>query len=180
MHGEARPGGPDLKSVTRSVAPGARDASSGSASAERCGTSHRAHEAARTLPAEEEAVHGEAWPGGPDLKGVTRSVAPGARDASLGSACAELGVTSHRAHKAARTLPAEEEAVHGEAWPGGPDLKRRDQLRGTRSPRRPLGGRRRGALRDVAAGPRGRAHVASRRGSIHHAGVRGVALHIGG
>ena len=68
-------------------------------------------------------MHGEAWPGGPDLKSITRSVAPGARDASLGSARAERGGTSQRAHEAARTLPAEEVVMHGEAWPGGPGMK---------------------------------------------------------
>ena len=53
-----------MKSVTRSEAPGARDASLGSASAERCVTSQRAHEAARTSPAEYVVVHGGVGPEG--------------------------------------------------------------------------------------------------------------------
>ena len=57
MRVETGPAGPDLKAGTSSGAPGARDASLGSAGAERCMTSQRAHEAARTSPAEEVVVH---------------------------------------------------------------------------------------------------------------------------
>ena len=96
-----------MKNWTGSGAPGAQVTSLESTSVERCVTSQRAHEAARTSPAEEEVVHGEAWPGGPGLKSVTRSVAPEARDASSESASAERFLTLQRAHGAARTLPAE-------------------------------------------------------------------------
>jgi hypothetical protein len=68
LHGEAWPDGPDLKSKADSGATGARDASLESASLESGGTKQRAHEAARTLRAEEITERVEAWPGGPDLK----------------------------------------------------------------------------------------------------------------
>ncbi len=53
MHGEAWPDGADLKSKADSGATGARDASLESARLESDGTKQRAHEAARTLHAEE-------------------------------------------------------------------------------------------------------------------------------
>jgi hypothetical protein len=119
---EAGPGGPDLTSRAGSRAPGARDASLESAGVERDGTSQRAREAARTSLAEELTVHGEVRPGGPDLMSRAGSGAPGARDASLEGASLERGGTSQRAREAAHTSHAEEVTVHGEAWPGGPDL----------------------------------------------------------
>jgi hypothetical protein len=89
---------------------------------ERGGTSQRAREAAHTSHAEELAVRCEAGPGGPDLTSRAGSRAPGARDASLESASLERGGTAQRAREAAHTSHAEEVTVHGEAWPGGPDL----------------------------------------------------------
>ena len=49
-----------MKNGTGSGAPGAQVASLESASAERCVTPQRAHEAARTSPSREVTVHGEA------------------------------------------------------------------------------------------------------------------------
>ena len=162
VHDQAGPRGPDLTSRAGSGAPGARDASSESASVERGGTSQRAHEAARTSHAEEVTVHGEAWPGGPDLTSRAGSGAPGARDASWESASLERGGTSQRAREAARTSHAEEVTLHGEAGPRGPDLENRAGS-GATGAQRQLGGRRRGARRDVAASPRGRARRWPRR-----------------
>jgi hypothetical protein len=72
VHGEAWPDGPDLKSNADSGATGAQDASLESASLESGGTKQRAHEAARTLRAEEITECVEAWPGGPDFEGQGR------------------------------------------------------------------------------------------------------------
>ncbi len=147
MHGEAWPDGPDLKSNADSGATGAQDASLESASLESGGTKQRAHDAARTLRAQEIIERVEAWPGGPDLKsragsGGTRSprcqlgeryrgerqgVAAGNRSPrrQLGERhCGELkDVAAGPLGRSQVACRGGYITVHGEAWPDGPDLK---------------------------------------------------------